>query len=177
MNTADRNIQTVLNIFRALEEREGNDRSMERFLQLSHSDIELCWPPSLPYGGSSHGLQPTGPSWIDVWDPLQPTPAERRMNARVIAANDRNEVVVVYRQRGVNSSGEQFETEVVGIYELREEKLARAQMFYFDEAGTNLFLATSKPERVASAGERDATHPSRTDSTCAAGSSDPRSPH
>ena len=64
------------------------------------------------------------------------------MNPQVIAANDRNEVVVLYCQRGVNNRGEHFETQVLGVYEIREGKLSRAQMFYFDEAGTNRFLAT-----------------------------------
>jgi ketosteroid isomerase-like protein len=142
MNTTDRNIEAVLNIFRAIEEREVNDRNMQPFLQLVQPDVELCWPPSLPYGGSARGWQQPDPSWADIWDPLQPTPAERRMNPRVIAANDRNEVVVLYCQRGVNNRGEHFDTEVLGVYKIREGKLSRAQMFYFDEAGTNRFLAT-----------------------------------
>lgn len=140
MNTTGSNIQTVLNIFRALEGREPNERNMEPFLELWQPDIEFCWPPSLPYGGTSRGLQQIGPSWRDVWDPLQPTAAERRMDPRVIAANDHNEVVVVYRQRGVSESGEKFETEVLGLYQVINGKLQRAQMFYFDEAGTNRFL-------------------------------------
>jgi ketosteroid isomerase-like protein len=147
MNTTDSNIQTVLNGFRAIEQREPNEPNMESFLQLVQPDVELCWPPSLPYGGISRGLQQAGPSWADIWDLLQPTAAERRMNPRVIAANDRNEVVVLYRQRGINKGGERFETEVLGVYEIRERKLSRAQMFYFDEAGTNRFLAISGHQR------------------------------
>lgn len=142
------NIQTVLNIFRAIEEREPDSRNMEPLLELCQPDVELSWPPSLPYGGTSRGFQITGPSWSDFWDPLQPTPAYRRMDPRVVAANGRNKVVVAYRQRGVNHRGERFETEVIGLYQMRDQKLLRAQMFYFDEAGTNRFVAVSMRQGV-----------------------------
>lgn len=146
MNTTDSNIQTVLKIFEVLEQREPSGHTVERLLELCQTDVEICWPPSLPYGGTSRGLVQVHPSWTDAWDPLQPTQVERQMSPRVIAANGRNEVGVVYRQRGLNCRGEHFETEVLGLYELRDGKLARAQMFYFDEAGTNRFLTESTRE-------------------------------
>jgi ketosteroid isomerase-like protein len=65
------------------------------------------------------------------------------MNPRVLCANERNEVVVLYRQRGVSASGARFETDVIGLYEVQGGRLVRAQMSYFDEAGTNRFLAQS----------------------------------
>jgi ketosteroid isomerase-like protein len=142
MTTTESNIQAVLDVFRILEQRDGTETSLEPLVHLCHADVELCWPPSLPYGGTSRGLLPTGTSWRDVWDPLQPTQAERSMSPRVIAATDR-EVVVLYRQRGVNQRGVSFATEVLGVYEMLDGKLSRAQMFYFDEQGTNRFLASS----------------------------------
>jgi ketosteroid isomerase-like protein len=51
------------------------------------------------------------------------------MDPRVIAAND-EEVVVLYRQRAVDSAGERFDEPVLGLYETREGKLARAHMFH-----------------------------------------------
>jgi ketosteroid isomerase-like protein len=140
VNTQDRNIEVLLDIFRALEHRDPGHPDMEQLQQLIQPEVELHWPPSLPYGGTTRGLQPDGPAWSDTWDALQPTPAERRMNPRVIGANDRGEVVILYHQRGVSGTGERFDTEVVGVYEIRDGKLARAQMFYFDEAATNQFL-------------------------------------
>ena len=62
------------------------------------------------------------------------------MDPRVVATNE-NEVVVLWRQRGLAQSGEQFEGEVLGFYHIREGKLARAQMFYFDTAAVADFLA------------------------------------
>ncbi len=61
------------------------------------------------------------------------------MDPRVVAANG-DEVVVLWRQRGLSPAGEQFDGEVLGLYRVREGKLARAQMFYFDTAAVASFL-------------------------------------
>ncbi len=61
------------------------------------------------------------------------------MDPRVIGANE-GEVVILYHQRGVSAPGERFDGEVLGLYQLRDFKLARAQMFYFDEAAAAAFL-------------------------------------
>jgi ketosteroid isomerase-like protein len=123
-------VAIVLEAFRAVEQRDE-----ERLLELYHPDVEFHWPPSLPFGRSS----PAAPSWSEVWDQLQPTEAERRMDPRVVAATER-EVVVLWRQRGVRADGERFDGEALGLYEVREGKFARAQMFYFDAVAVQCFL-------------------------------------
>jgi len=50
-------------------------------------------------------------------------------------------VVVLWQQRGISAAGERFDGEVLGLYRLRDGKLARAQMFYFDTTAVNNFLA------------------------------------
>jgi ketosteroid isomerase-like protein len=129
------NKNLLLKAFNALERR--ND---QQFSELLHPDFKIHWPPSLPYGTSK------GRTWSDTWNPLQPTEAERSMDPRVVAANE-DEVVVLWQQRGISFWGERFETEVLGLYRVRDGKLARAQMFYFDTAAAASFLAkaTSKP--------------------------------
>ncbi len=64
------------------------------------------------------------------------------MDPRVVAVSE-DEGVVLWRQRGVSLSGEQFEGEVLGLYQVRDGKLTRAQMFYFDTAAVASFLARS----------------------------------
>jgi ketosteroid isomerase-like protein len=131
----------VLEIFRAIEQRDPDRENVERQRQLMQPDVELHWPPALPYGGTSRADRCTGrPNWSDVWTPLQPSLAERRMDPRVIAASD-EEVVVLYHQRGVSAPGERFDGAVLGLYQVRDGKLARGQMFYFDEAAVVRFLA------------------------------------
>jgi ketosteroid isomerase-like protein len=67
------------------------------------------------------------------------------MDPQVIAAAG-EEVVVLWRQRGVAPAGERFDGEVLGLYKLRNGKLTRAQMFYFDTVATANFLAKARQE-------------------------------
>jgi ketosteroid isomerase-like protein len=122
----------VLEAFRAVEQRDD-----DRLLELYHPDVEFHWPSSLPFGRAR------GQSWSEVWDPFQPTEAERRMDPRVVAATER-EVVVLWRQRGVRADGERFDSEALGLYEVRDGKFARAQMFYFDAVAVQRFLESAE---------------------------------
>jgi ketosteroid isomerase-like protein len=62
----------------------------------------------------------------------------------VVAATE-EEVVVLWRQRGVSRTGKRLDSPVLGLYEIRDEKLARAQMFYFDTGAVLSFLADASP--------------------------------
>jgi ketosteroid isomerase-like protein len=141
MSIREKNVHVMLEIFRAIEERDPQHEDLQRELALVQPDVEFHWPPSLPYGGTFRGAtRPTGETWGGTWTPLQPTPAERRMDPRVIGTTD-DEVAILYRQRGVSPAGERFDGQVLGLYQLRDFKLARAQMFHFDEAAAASFLA------------------------------------
>jgi uncharacterized protein len=142
----DRNVRVMLDLFRAIEEREPNHREAARELSFYQPDVEFHWPAALPYGGMFRGLSGrSGTDWNTTWTPLQPTPAERQMDPQVIGADDRR-VVILYHQRGASPSGERFDGEVIGLYDLRDFKLARAQMFYFNEAACVRFLERAAGE-------------------------------
>jgi ketosteroid isomerase-like protein len=126
--SAAANRKLLVDVFRAIERRD--DR---RFRELLHPDFELQWPLSLPYGGSK------ARTWSETWEPFQPGETERRMDPRVVAISE-DEGVVLWRQRGVSPSGERFDGEVLGLYQFRDGKLARAQMFYFDTVAVANFL-------------------------------------
>jgi ketosteroid isomerase-like protein len=145
-------VAIVLEAFRAVEQRDE-----ERLLELYHPAVEFHWPPSLPFGGSTPagGADSRRPSWSDVWDPLQPTEAERRMDPRVVAATEQ-EVVVLWRQRAVRADGERFDAEVLGLYEVRDGKFARAQMFYFDTVAAERFLGSPPQGRTSPQAEQGA---------------------
>jgi ketosteroid isomerase-like protein len=68
------------------------------------------------------------------------------MDPRVIAATD-DEVVVLWRQRGLSPHGTRYDGEVLGLYEVRDRKLSRAQMFYFDAVAVQSFLALAGADR------------------------------
>jgi ketosteroid isomerase-like protein len=142
--TANDNIAVMLEIFRAIERRDP-----QRMLNLCHSDVEFQWPPSLPYGGTARGMKSEGPTWAVTWLPLQPTEAEQRMDPRVVAASD-EEVVILWRQRGLSPAGDRIDSPVLGLYRITHGKLARAQMFYFDTAAVGNFLASAKGNSGAS---------------------------
>jgi hypothetical protein len=59
-----------------------------------------------------------------VWAPLQPTAAGGRWTPEVIAAAD-DRVVVQWRERGRSPSGLCFDGQVLGLYEIRGERLRR----------------------------------------------------
>jgi ketosteroid isomerase-like protein len=124
---ADRTARTVLDAFAAVE-----DRNTARLTSLYHPRVEFHWPPSLT-------ASRPGEAWHEIWDRLQPSDQERSMSPRVLAATDR-EVVVLWRQRGVSANGERLDAEVVGLYEVCDSKLLRAQMYYFDTTAILRFL-------------------------------------
>ena len=66
-----------------------------------------------------------------------------------------HEVVVLWRQRGLTPGGDSLDSPVLGLYQVCEGKLARAQMFYFDPAAVSAFLAKASqaaPAQAAPAG-------------------------
>ena len=136
------NAEVVLDVFRAIEQRDG-----DALFALLHDEVEFHEPPTLPYGGTMRGKETlrerlhAAPqqTWLGAWGPLQPTAADRRMDARVVSSAG-DEVVVLYRQRAVNPRGERFDSPVLGLYEVRDGKFARAQMFHYDAAATTDFL-------------------------------------
>ena len=134
------NVELMLEIFRAIETRD-----QQRLRELFDPDLEMHWPPSLPYGGTHKASTPGPTTWAQTWMPLQPTDAERKMDPRVVAAAG-DEVVVLWRQRGIAPAGERFDGEVLALYKLRNGKLIRAQMFYFDTLNAANFLSTAKTE-------------------------------
>ena len=134
-------IDVVLRAFKAVEQRDE-----QGFAELAHPELEFHWPPLFPYGGASRARDAAirqRPTWASTWAPVQPTEGERRMDPRVVAASD-EEVVVLWHQRGVDAAGERFDGEVLGLYQVREGKLARAQMFYFDPTGALDFLTRAR---------------------------------
>ena len=143
------NEEIVLAVFRAIEQRDH-----DALFDLYHDEVQLHDARSLPYGYEGiagkdamreqleHAPET---SWLGTWGPLQPTEAVRRMDPRVVATNE-DEVVIHYVTRALAPNGERFESPVLGLYEVRDGRLACAQMFHYDTAAIVAFL-----ERAASA--------------------------
>ncbi|HEY6943912.1 MAG TPA: nuclear transport factor 2 family protein [Candidatus Acidoferrum sp.] len=142
MSAGERNVKVMLEIFRAIEERDRR-----RMFDLVHPDAEFLWPPALPYVGARNP-KPDEPGWGTTWIPLQPGEADRRLEPRVVAFSD-EEVVIQWRQKGVTPKGDRIDTLVLGLYRLRDGKLARAQMFYFDCEAVVAFLSKAKAQTAS----------------------------
>ena len=144
-----RNAEVVLDVFRAVEQRDRG-----ALFAHYHDEVEFHEPIALPYGGSVIGKdalweqleEAPETTWLGTWGPLQPSEAERRMDPRVVSTSG-DEVVVVYHQRAVSPDGERFDSPVLGLYEVREGKFARAQMFHYDTAATVAFLRRAADRR------------------------------
>jgi uncharacterized protein len=135
--TRNQNAELVSEVFFAIEQRDRR-----RLRELFDPELELHWAPSLPYAKNVRERPGEGPTWAETWIPLQPTEAERKTDYRIVASNDAaGEVVVLWQQRGVTAEGLRFDGPVLGLYRLRDGKLARAQMFCFDTAEVVDFLA------------------------------------
>ena len=132
--------QIVLEAFAAVDARDD-----ERLKRISHPEASFVWPESLrpSHFRTVHGKMAT--SWEQVWEPFQPLPEfiTRKMNPQIVASSGAR-VTVLWHQRGVNRRGERLDCEVLGLYEVRDGRLYRAQMFYFDGAAVRKFIQSNQ---------------------------------
>src|SRR5262245_16551904 len=110
MNSKQKHVETMLKIFETIEQRNLQRRDPEKLHELFAPEVESHWPPSRPYRSTTHDIKINIPGWVNTWDPLQPTEAERRMEPRVVGADDDGKVIILSRQRGVSPAGERIDT-------------------------------------------------------------------
>jgi ketosteroid isomerase-like protein len=138
-------ISVIKRVFDAVERRDN-----AIFEAAVHPEVELHWPPQLPYGGVRRGTVPDGRGWGAFWGPLQPTEAERRLDPRIVASNG-EEVIVLWRQRGLAPSGDRIDTPVLGLYRIVDGRLVRGQMFYFDAQAVVRFIESAQKQSAGNA--------------------------
>lgn len=138
---ATENERIVLDVLHAIEQRD-----LDRMARLQHPEIWFLWPPGLPYSGRFQGETPVAEMtacFARVWAGLQPTEAERGMDASVVASHE-STVVTHYTWRGLDAAGRRFEASTLARYEVRDGLLAGAQMYHFDLTGLIAFLAAAR---------------------------------
>lgn len=131
--------QIVLEAFAAVDTRDD-----ERLKRISHPEASFVWPESLKPSHFRTAQGKVATSWEEVWDPFQPLPefVTRKMNPQIVGSSG-TLVTVLWHQHGVNQRGEHLDCEVLGLYEVRNGLLYRAQMFYFDTAAVRKFLQSN----------------------------------
>jgi uncharacterized protein len=139
------NAEVVMEVLQMIEQRQ-----LDRLATLYHPEIEFHWPPGLPYSGdfTRPAVAEMSKRFAATWMPLQPTEETRRMNPRVVAAGENGRVVVNYVWKGMDAKGRRFETETLADYQVRDGRLARAQMFYYDLPGVIAFLERARDIRA-----------------------------
>lgn len=134
------NADVVLGALGALEERRMDDLHA-----LYHPEIEFHWQPGLPYEGdhSGAGVAAMSETFGATWIPLQPDMETRRMDPKIVAAQDEH-IVASYMWRGVDRHGNKFQTETLAHYKVQDGKLRDARMYYYDLAGLIAFLERAR---------------------------------
>jgi len=132
--------EIVLEAFAAVDARDN-----ERLKRISHPEASFVWPESLRPSHFRTVQGNVATTWEEVWDPFQPLPefTTRKMGPQIVALSGPR-VTVLWHQRGVNRRGERLDCEVLGLYEVRDGLLYRAQMFYFDTAAVREFLQSNE---------------------------------
>jgi ketosteroid isomerase-like protein len=132
--------ETVLAAIRSVEGRD-----LDRLATLYDPGIAFDWPPGLPYSGHYEGgdIATMSERFASVWQPLQQTEEERRMDPTVVATAD-DTVVVQYVTRGADAAGRRFETPVLARYRAHDGRLVEAQMYYWDLIGLQEFITSAR---------------------------------
>ena len=134
---SEETIEAVRRLFSAVEERD-----LAGVLAAYDENIVIREAESLPYGGEFHGHEGGerhALKALEVWGNLQPAD-ERTLIAKFLDAGD-DYVIVLWRQRGINSRGEKFDAPVVSVYKMRGSKIVESQMFHADTKTLVKFLA------------------------------------
>ena len=131
--------RVVLEAFAAVDARDD-----ERLKRISHPEASFVWPESLQPSHFRTAQGKVATSWEEVWEPFQPLPEfiTRKMSPQIVASSGA-QVTVLWHQCGVNRRGERLDCEVLGLYEVRDGLLYRAQMFYFEGAAVRKFLQSN----------------------------------
>ena len=141
-------VEVVRRLFAAVE-----DRDLEHILACYSDEVEIPEADVLPYGGIWRGragavAQAVG--FMRAWAALQ-GPGERVLGAR-FWGDGAGTVCVLFRHRAVDPvGGARFDAPEVGIYQVRDERVVRSQMFHADSAAVLRFLLDAGPGEAQAA--------------------------
>ena len=129
------NIEIVRRIMNAVRER-----NLTVLVDAYASDIEIHDAESLPYGGMYRGHQgmiENGRGFLRTWDHLQ-TSADRDPEAVIFGSGD--QVVALWRLKASGKDLQRLDLPAVSLFQLRDRKVVRLQMFHYDTAAIGRFL-------------------------------------
>ena len=149
-------IDVVRRLFDAVERRD-----LETVLDCYDREVEIVEAAALPYGGSYRGhdgARRHAAAFVSSWGPLQ-TPAEHQLDAEFCDGPD-DTVVAVFRHRAFNPiTDERFDEPEVAVYEVRDDKVVRSQMFHADSMSVAAFVRRGQTSLVGLVGITTAPRP------------------
>jgi uncharacterized protein len=133
-------VETVKRLFAAVRRR---DQAGVR--EAYHPEVVIHESPSLPYGGDYHGheeaLQHLN-GYYRTWDPLRPGVGQPSTPIFLETAED--SVVVLWQEEAVApGSGRRIVLPALGVYQVRDGKVAESRMFQ-DTAAIRDLLAEAQ---------------------------------
>jgi uncharacterized protein len=135
-------VEVVRRLFAAVEERD-----LERLLACYADDVEIHEAEVLPYGGIYRGREGAAAhaaELLSAWAALQ-GPEEIRLEPR-FWGDDAGTVCVLFRHRAADPvTGARFDAPEVGIYQVRDQRVVRSQMFHADSDAVVRFLRDVGP--------------------------------
>lgn len=144
---AERDADVVRRLFAAVEQRD-----LEECLACYHPEVEIHEAEVLPYGGvwrGHDGAARHAAAFLEAWGAFQ-GPTEVRLDPR-IWGDGAGTVSVLFRHRAVEPvHGERLDAAEVGIYEVRDGRIVRSQMFHADSAAVARFLHDAQTVTPAS---------------------------
>jgi ketosteroid isomerase-like protein len=131
-------VEVVRRLFAAVE-----DRDFDGLLECYADNVEITEAEVLPYGGiwcGRDGVAAHAAGFMAAWGDLQGA-EEARLDAR-FWGDGAGTVCAVFRHRAVDPvSGARFDAPEVGIYQVRDQRVVRSQMFHADSAAVVEFLS------------------------------------
>lgn len=132
------NVEVVRRLFDAVERRD-----FEAMLDCYAPDVEINESADLPYGGTYHGhdgARQHAIAFMRTWGRFQQDGADARLDARFAEGPDGVVTAVFHHRATDHDRGEHIDGDEVSVYEVRDEKIVRSQMFHFEQGKLARFL-------------------------------------
>ena len=130
-------IEVVRRMFAAVEERD-----FDGLLACYSDDIEINEASVLPWGGvwrGPDGVAAHAVAFMQTWGAYQ-GPTEAQLDAQFFS-DGAGTVCAVFRHRAHDTAtGERFDAPEIGVYQVREDRVVRSQMFHADSAAVVEYL-------------------------------------
>ncbi len=142
-------VDVVRRLFDAVERREG-----EQMLACYAEDVEIVEAATLPYGGTYRGHDGAvahAEAFLAAWNRYQ-GPEEIQLDPQFFG-DGAGTVCVVFRHRAADPvRGSRLDMPEVGIYHVRDGRVARSRMFHADSAAVAHFLREARSAATSAHG-------------------------